>query len=88
MSKSFLLDLNISAIEEENDWAQNILALILESHSSLLPCPSAKCRALKNEMDLKYMCAVDILFSSNHNIHKSLYDLCSWASDPLIDRFY
>ena len=31
---------------------------------------------------------LDILFSSNHNIHKSLYDLCFWASDPLIDRFY
>ena len=48
----------ISAIKEENDWAQNIIALVLESHSSLLPCPSAKCRALKNEMDLKYMCGV------------------------------
>ena len=31
---------------------------------------------------------LDILFSSNHNIHKSLYGLCFWASDPLIDRFY
>ena len=31
---------------------------------------------------------LDILFSSNHNIHKSLYCLCFWASDPLIDRFY
>ena len=30
---------------------------------------------------------LDILFSSNHNIHKSLYDLCFWASDPLIKRF-
>ena len=30
----------------------------------------------------------DILFTSNHNIHKSLYDFCFWASDPLIDRFY
>ena len=31
---------------------------------------------------------LDILFSSNHNIHKSLYGLCFWASDPFIDRFY
>ena len=31
---------------------------------------------------------LDILFSSNHNIHKSSYDFCFWASDPLIDRFY
>ena len=32
--------------------------------------------------------ALDILFSSNHNIHKSSCSLCFWASDPLIDRFY
>ena len=32
--------------------------------------------------------ALDILFPSNHNIHKSLYGLCFWASVPLIDRFY
>jgi len=25
---------------------------------------------------------LDILFSSNHNIHKSLCGLCFWASDP------
>ena len=31
---------------------------------------------------------VDILFSSNHKIHKSSCGLCFWASDPSIDRFY
>ena len=31
---------------------------------------------------------VDILFSSNHNIHKSSCGLCFWASDPSINRFY
>ena len=31
---------------------------------------------------------VPVLFSSNHNIHKSSCDLCFWASDPLIDKFY
>ena len=31
---------------------------------------------------------LDILFSSNHNIHKSLCGLCFWASDSFIDRFY
>ena len=30
---------------------------------------------------------LDILFSSNHNIHKSSCGLCFWASDPLIKRF-
>ena len=32
-------------------------------------------------------CALDILFSSNHNIHKSSFHPCFWASDPLIERF-
>ena len=31
---------------------------------------------------------LDILFSSNHIIHKSLRGLCFWASDPFIGRFY
>ena len=31
---------------------------------------------------------LDILFSSNHNIHKSSSDHCFWASDHLIDGFY
>ena len=30
---------------------------------------------------------LDILFSSNQNIHKSLSGLCIWASDHLINRF-
>ena len=30
---------------------------------------------------------LDILFLSNHNIHKSLCGHCVWASDPLIDGF-
>ena len=31
---------------------------------------------------------LDILFSSNHNIHKSSHGLCFWTSDPLINRTY
>ena len=34
------------------------------------------------------MGTLDILFSSNHNIHKSSYDLYFWATDPLFDKFY
>ena len=30
---------------------------------------------------------LDILFPSNHNIHKSLDGLCFWVSDPLIESF-
>ena len=32
------------------------------------------------------LCTVDILFSSNRNIHKCSYGLCFWASDPLIEN--
>ena len=35
-----------------------------------------------------YRSTLDILFSSNHNIHKKSFSLCFLASDPLIDRFY
>ena len=31
---------------------------------------------------------LDILFPSNHNIHKGSCGPCFWASDQLIDRFY
>ena len=31
---------------------------------------------------------LNIIFSSNHNIHKCLSDLGFWPSDPLIDRFH
>ena len=38
-----------------------------------------------------YLCnrtpSLDILFSSNHNIHKSSNGHRFWASDPLIERF-
>ena len=37
---------------------------------------------------IHYNCTLDILFSSNHNIHKSSCGLCFWASDPFIYRFY
>ena len=42
-----------------------------------------------NQKNLKMwdLCTVDILFSSNHNIHKSSWSLCFRASDPLIERF-
>ena len=46
----------------------------------MIACPT------KNEGNI-YV-PLDILFLSNHNIHKSSCGLCFWASDPLIDRFY
>ena len=33
------------------------------------------------------VCPLDILCSSNHNIHKGSCGLCFWAPDPLIDRY-
>ena len=40
----------------------------------------------EQELDIETR-KLDILFSSNHNIHKSSSGLCFWASDPLIERF-
>ena len=37
---------------------------------------------------LFYASTLDVLFSSNHEIHKSSHGLYFWASDPLSDRFY
>ena len=39
------------------------------------------------DLDASELCIVDILFPSNHNIHKSSCGLCFWASDPLSERF-
>ena len=33
-----------------------------------------------------YIPILDILFSSNHNIHKNSFSLCFWAPDLLFDR--
>ena len=43
---------------------------------------------VKKKLILTYVCRLDILFLSNHDIHKSLWNLCFCVSDPLIDRFY
>ena len=32
-----------------------------------------------------YLCTLEIIFSLNHNIHKSSSDLCFWTSDHLIE---
>ena len=40
----------------------------------------------EQELDIETR-KLDILFSSNHNIHKSSFGLCFWASDSLIKRF-
>ena len=41
---------------------------------------------LKKNFAIMYILTIDILFLSNHNIHKSLCGLCFEASDPLIER--
>ena len=40
-----------------------------------------------DQMNSLKVSILDILFSSNRNIHKSSCSLYFWASDPLIDRF-
>ena len=46
-----------------------------------------RCESPKRKYVSKFT-RLDVLFSSNHNIHKSSCGLCFWASDPLINRFY
>ena len=41
----------------------------------------------KEENKKLYLLALDTILPSNHNTHKSSFDLCFWASDPLIERF-
>ena len=54
----------------------------------ILPSYYAKYYIAKfvNEFEA-YICTLDILFSSNHNIHKSSCGLRFWALDPLINGF-
>ena len=40
----------------------------------------------EQELDIETR-KLDILFSSNHDIHKSSSGHCFWASDPLIEKF-
>ena len=67
--------------KEDVDLIDDSAAEAYEMHSSLLNKGFALERYGLHTLDT-------ILFSSNHNIHKSSCDLCIWASDPLIDRFY
>ena len=50
--------------------------------------PWKKCWWKPPRNGVRQVSTLDILFSSNHNIHKSSCGLYFWASDPLIDRFY
>ena len=52
---------------------------ILQGHTFFIPN--------KNKHFEIFNKLLDMLFASNHNIHKSLPGLCYWVSDPLIERF-
>ena len=60
----------------------NVVVVIAICHKLWLG-PSNK-MALASSLDGIWL---DILFSSNHNIHKSSSGHCFWALDPLIDGF-
>ena len=49
---------------------------------------SGTCKSMWYKTPNAIYLLLDILFLSNHNIHKSLCGLCFWASDHLIDRSY
>ena len=58
----------------------NIYFLLLSGKCfGIVPCPNS------NKLPT-YIYTLDILFSSNHEIHKSSHGLYFWASDLLIER--
>ena len=69
-------------INQEEDYLKEAKEVALRILQNTLYQMVDKIESCKTEVN-----ALDILFPSNHNIHKNSYDLCSWASDPLIERF-
>ena len=67
--------------DERFDCTICILRFLQLSHS-----PSNPTLWIIYELTKFYISTLDILFLSNHNIHKSSLCLCFWASDPLIEK--
>ena len=64
---------------------ENFRQIILYTSLNLYDlCLKNVSSALKKVKNMYVVSNLDILFLSNHNIHKSLCGLCFWAPDALI----
>ena len=52
-----------------------------------IPSYRENCVHFVQDSNMECVCRLDILYSSNHNIHKNLCGDRFWGSDPLIDGF-
>ena len=68
--------------ENYNEWINKYIIIIVIMRKSI-----EHDTVKRNNMCKRIYLWLDILFLSNHNIHKSSYGLCFRASDPLIDTF-
>ena len=68
--------------ENYNEWINKYIIIIVIMRKSI-----EHDTVKRNNMCKRIYLWLDILFSSNPNIHKSSYGLCFWASDPLIENF-
>ena len=68
--------------ENYNEWINKYIIIIVIMRKSI-----EHDTVKRNNMCKRIYLWLDILFSSNHNIHKSSYGLCFGASDHLIERF-
>ena len=82
-------------VDKLSQKCENLISTPRKMHSALCsfehtPNPAEACPLPRQLVPLKHSTSsiIDILFSSNHNIHKNSCGLCFWASDPLIERFY
>ena len=66
--------------------AGHVTIVLLGKNIYKSPCVCG-CANLQSACTAQLYAVLDILFSSNHNIHKSSFSLCYCASDHLIDRF-
>ena len=71
-------------------WIQNVGFLQINSFKNVV-CQNKIHKAIyfwkSNYWVVVWGYTLDIIFSSNHNIHKSSFGICFWASDPFFNRF-
>ena len=85
-SKKIGIQVDVGVFKTHFLMSFSVLELYLKwiAHCIISAIASERVEGLHSIVDIT---PINILFSSNHNIHKSSHGLCFWASDPLIERF-